>query len=272
MSHPYLSIVIPAYNESARIELTLERVMECVYNQEWDAEVLVIDDGSTDDTREIVKRWMQVHARLHLIQNPGNRGKGYSVRNGLLQAAGDVVMFTDADLSAPMEEAERLLAVIEAGADVAIGSRWMDADARPFISRSTAASSADVSTASPAPSWASRSRTRSAASRPSAVPPHRSSSACNASSAGALILKSSSSPANSLQDPRSPRHLGPRRAQPHLLSQRRHEDARRIAYIRYNSIFGRYDEEIAALKDTSAMVTAPVERLPHIPDATEARH
>jgi glycosyltransferase involved in cell wall biosynthesis len=126
MAHPYLSIVIPAYNESARIELTLERVMNCVDDQHWDAEVLVVDDGSSDDTSIIVQRWMQHYPRLHLVQNPGNRGKGYSVRNGLLQAAGDVVMFTDADLSAPMEEAQRLLDALADGADVAIGSRWMD--------------------------------------------------------------------------------------------------------------------------------------------------
>ena len=69
------------------------------------------------------------YPRLHLIKNEGNRGKGYSVRNGLLQAAGEIVMFTDADLSAPMEEAELLIAAIEDGADVAIGSRWMDRDA-----------------------------------------------------------------------------------------------------------------------------------------------
>src|SRR5450756_363725 len=126
MAHPRLSIVIPAYNESARIEQALERVMACVQEQSWDAEVLVVDDGSTDDTASIVERWMLVHPRLHLVKNPGNRGKGYSVRNGLLQAAGEVVMFTDADLSAPMEEAERLIAAIADGADVAIGSRWMD--------------------------------------------------------------------------------------------------------------------------------------------------
>jgi glycosyltransferase involved in cell wall biosynthesis len=126
MASPQLSIVIPAYNESARIELTLDRVMACVAKQGWDAEVLVVDDGSTDATPEIVQAWMERHPGLHLIQNEGNRGKGYSVRNGLLQAEGEVVMFTDADLSAPMEEAELLLAAIRDGADVAIGSRWMD--------------------------------------------------------------------------------------------------------------------------------------------------
>jgi len=126
MASPQLSIVIPAYNESARIERTLARVMECVAQQGWDAEVLVVDDGSKDSTPEIVQEWMQRYPRLHLIKNVGNRGKGYSVRNGLLQAAGEIVMFTDADLSAPMEEAERLFAAIREGADVAIGSRWLD--------------------------------------------------------------------------------------------------------------------------------------------------
>ncbi len=126
MSQPKLSIVIPAYNESARIRATLDRVMWSVYEECWDAEVLVVDDGSTDDTTAIVEERMAIHPRINLIKNNGNRGKGYSVRNGLLQAAGDVVMFTDADLSAPIEEANLLLAAIEHGADVAIGSRWMD--------------------------------------------------------------------------------------------------------------------------------------------------
>lgn len=126
MAHPEYSIVVPAYNESTRIEHALDRILSCVEQQSWDAEVLVVDDGSTDDTAAIVKRWMETHPRLHLIQNPGNRGKGYSVRNGLLQAAGEIVMFTDADLSAPMEEAERLFTAIRNGSDVAIGSRWLD--------------------------------------------------------------------------------------------------------------------------------------------------
>ena len=126
MAHPAVSIVIPAYNECARIEGTLERVMGCIQERGWDAEVLVVDDGSTDETVTVVQRWMEKHDRLHLVKNAGNRGKGYSVRNGLLQAAGDIVMITDADLSAPMEEAERLFAAIDEGADVAIGSRWLD--------------------------------------------------------------------------------------------------------------------------------------------------
>ena len=126
MSHPRLSIVIPAYNESARIENALDRVLGCVQARGWDAEILVVDDGSTDDTVAIIGRWMEQHDRLHLIRNPGNRGKGYSVRNGLLQSAGELVMFTDADLSAPIEEAELLIAALDEGADVAIGSRWLD--------------------------------------------------------------------------------------------------------------------------------------------------
>ena len=126
VSSPSLSIVIPAYNEGARIEHALDRVLACVAERRWNAEVLVVDDGSTDNTPDIVHRWMANHPNLHLIHNDGNRGKGYSVRNGILQSVGQTVMFTDADLSSPIEEAERLFAALEAGADVAIGSRWLD--------------------------------------------------------------------------------------------------------------------------------------------------
>ena len=126
VSSPSLSIVIPAYNEGARIEHALDRVLTCVAERHWDAEVLVVDDGSSDDTDEIVHRWMLIHPNLHLIHNEGNRGKGFSVRNGILQSVGETVLFTDADLSSPIEEAERLFAALEAGADVAIGSRWLD--------------------------------------------------------------------------------------------------------------------------------------------------
>ena len=126
MAGPQVSIVIPAYNEAKRLGRTLEHVLSCVAERGWDAEVLVVDDGSSDGTVDVVQGWQADHPELFLIENPGNRGKGYSVRNGLLQASGNIVMFTDADLSAPIEEAERLFEAIEAGADVAIGSRWLD--------------------------------------------------------------------------------------------------------------------------------------------------
>ena len=126
MVFPSISIVIPAYNESTRIENALARVLECVRQQQWNAEVLVVDDGSTDGTADIVRRWAEKNPELSLVENAGNRGKGYSVRNGLLQATGEIVMFTDADLSAPIEEAERLFEALGEGADVAIGSRWLD--------------------------------------------------------------------------------------------------------------------------------------------------
>jgi dolichyl-phosphate beta-glucosyltransferase len=120
------SVVIPAYNESARILATLESVVQCIRAQGWRAEVLVVNDGSTDRTAEIVRTFQAGAPEVRLLENPGNRGKGYSVRSGMMQAGGEIVMFTDSDLSAPIEEAERLFAAIAAGADIAIGSRWLE--------------------------------------------------------------------------------------------------------------------------------------------------
>ena len=122
------SIVIPAYNEGARIRATLERVLAHMQRHGWDAEVLVVNDGSTDDTVQIVQSFAAQNPALRLLENPGNRGKGYSVRNGVLHASGEVVLFTDADLSSPIEEADKLFAALASGADVAIGSRWLRAE------------------------------------------------------------------------------------------------------------------------------------------------
>ena len=125
---PRYSIVIPAYNEGARLGATLGKVLAYVRTQGWDAEVIVVNDGSRDNTAEIVRGFAAKDPALRLLENPGNRGKGYSVRHGMLNARGRVVLFSDADLSSPIEEAPKLLQAIEAGADIAIGSRWLRAE------------------------------------------------------------------------------------------------------------------------------------------------
>ena len=262
MSHPRLSIVIPAYNESARIQATLDRVLTCVETEAWDAEVLVIDDGSKDDTAQIVEAWMERNPRLHLIQNPGNRGKGYSVRNGLLQAAGDIVMFTDADLSAPMEEAGLLLTAIDNGADVAIGSRWLD-------------------------------RTRQTIHQP--LYRQFFGRCFNAITRGVMGLPFKDTQCGFKAFRRDAAQVIFRLQSierwgfdPEILFIARklrycivevpvtwgHDERSRMSYlkdgmkmleemaiIRYNSLAGRYDQAIAAMKDTSAMVTPPVEHV-----------
>lgn len=122
---PAYSIVIPAYNEGTRLGATLDRVLSCIASQRWDAEVIVVNDGSRDQTPDLVRKYAQQHPALRLLENPGNRGKGYSVRAGILNARGETLLFTDADLASPIEEAVKLFAAIQSGADVAIGSRWL---------------------------------------------------------------------------------------------------------------------------------------------------
>jgi glycosyltransferase involved in cell wall biosynthesis len=125
MDTPTYSIIIPAYNESERIGETLRRVLAHVAQQHWRTEVVVVNDGSRDDTAEVVRGFAHDHPAVRLVENPGNRGKGYSVRHGMLEAHGDVLLFSDADLSSPIQEAEKLFAALRNGADLAIGSRWM---------------------------------------------------------------------------------------------------------------------------------------------------
>ena len=123
--YPKYSIVIPAYNESARIPATLRSVVDTIRARDWDAEVVVVNDGSRDKTADVVREFARKYPEIRLLENPENRGKGYTVRHGILHALGDVVLFTDADLSSPMDEAEDLFAAIANGADIAIGSRWL---------------------------------------------------------------------------------------------------------------------------------------------------
>ena len=104
-----ISIVIPAYNEEKRLPGTLDAVLRFVKSRDWDeVEVLVVNDGSRDGTAELVRSYGRDHGEVRLLENPGNRGKGYSVRHGMLEARGEWRLFTDADLSAPIEELPKL--------------------------------------------------------------------------------------------------------------------------------------------------------------------
>ncbi|MCI0350682.1 MAG: glycosyltransferase family 2 protein [Acidobacteriales bacterium] len=122
------SIIIPAYNESERLPASLDKILAYVAQQAWSAEVIVVNDGSRDSTADVVRQYARSHPIVRLVENPGNRGKGYAVRNGMSQAKGDILLFSDADLSSPIYEAGKLLRALAQGADIAIGSRWLNAD------------------------------------------------------------------------------------------------------------------------------------------------
>ena len=123
LPEPFLSIVIPAYNEETQLPRALESIGAYAASKSFPLEVLVVDDGSRDGTAAAATRLAETWPFVRLLRNPGNCGKGYSVRHGMLEAAGRVALFTDADLAAPIEEADRLLEALEASHDVAIGSR-----------------------------------------------------------------------------------------------------------------------------------------------------
>jgi glycosyltransferase involved in cell wall biosynthesis len=125
---PYLSIVIPAYNEEDRIGWTLTETFNYLDRQNYAGEVIVVNDGSTDHTVETVRNFeCRAAGRLRVIENPGNRGKGYSVRNGMLQATGEIVLFFDADLATPTSEIIKVVEPIANGNyDVVFGSRAID--------------------------------------------------------------------------------------------------------------------------------------------------
>jgi dolichyl-phosphate beta-glucosyltransferase len=119
---PYLSIVVPAYNEESRIAASLDAMVRYFDGQSYSYEILVVDDGSTDATRQVV-RTATLPDHVLVLHYDGNKGKGYAVRYGMMRASGAFVLFSDADLATPIEEVEHLFRAIEAGADVAIGSR-----------------------------------------------------------------------------------------------------------------------------------------------------
>jgi dolichyl-phosphate beta-glucosyltransferase len=120
-----LSVVVPAYNEQTRIVLTLRRILDFLEAHHPASEVIVSDDGSTDDTPRIVEELARSSPRLRLLRDPVNRGKGAAVRRGVMAAQGEWILFSDADLSTPIEEVDKLLVYGKLGADIVIGSRGL---------------------------------------------------------------------------------------------------------------------------------------------------
>ncbi len=118
-----LSIIIPAYNEAARLPATLERIITWVDECGIRAEVIVSDDGSTDETVAVVRRWRDKDPRVIVLSSERNRGKGAAVRSGVEAATSEWILFSDADLSTPIEEFGLLAEKVAAGYDIAIGSR-----------------------------------------------------------------------------------------------------------------------------------------------------
>ena len=124
LSVPDLSVVIPAYNEETRLGPTLRRVVTWLTDQPFSSELVVVDDGSTDRTAQLAGNMLEGgQIPYQVLVNDINRGKGFSVKRGMMASLGRLALFSDADLSTPIEHARDLMAAIEVGADMAIGSR-----------------------------------------------------------------------------------------------------------------------------------------------------
>jgi len=120
---PELSVVIPAYNEEKRLAPVLESIISFFAGKGIDFEIVVVNDGSTDNTGALVKQFAVQHKQIRLIEHAPNKGKGYAIKIGVLAANGELILINDADGSSPIAEFDRLLASIKNGADIALGSR-----------------------------------------------------------------------------------------------------------------------------------------------------
>ncbi|MEA1927595.1 MAG: dolichyl-phosphate beta-glucosyltransferase [Candidatus Auribacterota bacterium] len=123
MNTPKLSVIIPAYNEEKRLISTLTRIDEYLREQSYSYELIVVSDGSRDGTARVALEWCPEGFPLEVIDRKENRGKGYSVREGAALARGEYILFSDADLSTPIEEIEKFLPLLRGGTDIVIGSR-----------------------------------------------------------------------------------------------------------------------------------------------------
>lgn len=121
----YLSVIIPAFNEAKRITETLSRIESYIQSRGDSYEIVVIDDGSTDNTAGLVKNRSAHNNAIRLLQNNKNMGKGYSVKRGMLEARGEYLLFCDADLAIPIEEIEKLMPWFNKGHEIVIGSKGL---------------------------------------------------------------------------------------------------------------------------------------------------
>jgi dolichyl-phosphate beta-glucosyltransferase len=123
-----LSIIIPAFNEEQRLPVYLDKILAYLEQKTFPCEIIVVDDGSTDSTASMVERFAVKKPQVRLIRLPRNQGKGHAVKTGMLNAGGELKLFTDADGATPITEFERLSQAIEQGADVAVASRALNDD------------------------------------------------------------------------------------------------------------------------------------------------
>lgn len=124
-TNPFLSIVIPAYNEERRIEGTLDSINDYLSKQSYTSEIIIVDDGSNHSLPDIINQRYRNQPNIRFIRNPKNTGKGFAVMLGVLNARGKNILFSDADLSTPVEEVEKLLFHLERGYHISIGSRGL---------------------------------------------------------------------------------------------------------------------------------------------------
>ncbi|MGR3176818.1 MAG: dolichyl-phosphate beta-glucosyltransferase [Candidatus Anammoxibacter sp.] len=123
MNDCFISVILPAYNEEKRITPTLHTIYDYLSNQNYSFEIILVDDGSTDTTVQLMKNFRSDDKSITVLINDENRGKGYTVRKGMLFANGKYIFFTDADLSTPIEEIEKCLPYLKDNYDIVIGSR-----------------------------------------------------------------------------------------------------------------------------------------------------